>query len=742
MKDVGTKMWKEYSLSYIKNNKIASISLMVAALISAMFLSLITSTFYNIWTDNINQIVSAEGDWQTKIVGNISTDDLKRIKNNANVKEIITTQAGSDMETSIYLYKMRDIYKVMPMLANHIDTDETTIQYHEKLLSEYFIFAPEEERPPLLLAFYVFVMMIASISLILIIRNAFMVSMQSRLHQIGILQSIGATPKQIIICLLQEALGLCLLPVLIGIGIGVGLCVGFIEYANGITGAYRGNPTVFYYRIELFLITFFATMLTVLCSAWLPARKLSKLNPLQVLKKEEVKKKINKVKRYRIISLVFGIEGELARKSLYDRRKSLRTSTLSLALSFFAFSIFLCFITLSEISTNYTYFERYQNAWDLMITLKDQDIPNQKVDLNDKMMQIRSLREVESSCAYMKGISYTWIEEELLSKELNAIGGLSAVIGEDILAMEGKYKIKAPIIILDNYSFEAYLKSIGSNTNPNELGMVVINQIWDNTRNNNQNKNYIPFLREQVDIKLTTFQEQELNTPKVDIPILAYTKVVPNLREEYENYSLVQVVSQRTWQNMLKNFEIVEKETYINIQSTTDTDITDIQADIEQLFRDVNFNIENRLEEKQFNEEAYQGYRLIVGAICGLLAIIGLANVFSNTLGFILQRKREFARYLSIGLSPSSMNKILLIEAILISGKPILITIPGTIFFVIFAANASYISLAEFIANIPIISLSLFVGMIFGFVGLAYYLGGKKIKRIDLIEILRDDTLL
>jgi putative ABC transport system permease protein len=55
----------------------------------------------------------------------------------------------------------------------------------------------------------------------------------------------------------------------------------------------------------------------------------------------------------------------------------------------------LCFTTLSEISTNYTYFERYQNAWDVMITLKDTDI--EKFNMTQ---QIQEMDEVKSATVY------------------------------------------------------------------------------------------------------------------------------------------------------------------------------------------------------------------------------------------------------------------------------------------------------------------------------------------------------
>ena len=42
----------------------------------------------------------------------------------------------------------------------------------------------------------------------------------------------------------------------------------------------------------------------------------------------------------------------------------------------------------------------------------------------------------------------------------------------------------------------------------------------------------------------------------------------------------------------------------------------------------------------------------------------------------------------------------------------------------------------------PIWEISLFIVAIFVFVGLAYYLGGRRILKADLAETLRNDTLL
>ena len=157
--------------------------------------------------------------------------------------------------------------------------------------------------------------------------------------------------------------------------------------------------------------------------------------------------------------------------------------------------------------------------------------------------------------------------------------------------------------------------------------------------------------------------------------------------------------------------------------------------------QDVVDNIKNRIQEKIDNNAMLNGYKLIIGALCVLLALIGIANVFSNTLGFVRQRKREFARYMSIGMTPEGMRKMFCVEALVIAGRPVLITLPVTAVFVWLMIRASYLNPMEFWSAAPIVPVALFIAVLFGFVGLAYYLGGRQILKCDLVEVLQSDYM-
>jgi len=277
-------MWKNYSRSYIKNNRASSISVMAAAFVATMFLSLLCCIAYNFWTYEIESIVLNEGDWQGRIIGRIDEDDLSIIQNFANVREAVINTELSEKENTVIdicFQNARTIYRDMPLISEQLGLNSSNIEYHSLLLSRYFIHDPQDADPPLLLAFYLGILIIVVVSLILIIRNSFELSMNARIHQFGIFSSIGATPKQIRICLLQEALALSILPIILGSLTGIAVSYGFIElvdtFAKDVSGR---HAAVFQYHPFLFAGTIFSSVLTVFFSAWIPARKLSRITPL------------------------------------------------------------------------------------------------------------------------------------------------------------------------------------------------------------------------------------------------------------------------------------------------------------------------------------------------------------------------------------------------------------------------------------------------------------------------------
>lgn len=303
-------MWKDYSVGFIKKNRASSLSVIVAAFISALFLSLLCCLFFNFWCYEMERIALEEGEWQGRIAGTFDGDVVSAIRNFANVEKAEINEDLSEHQNiviDIYFQNMRTIYRDMPLIAGKLGVPDSAVSYHELLLSRYLIHDPQDAEPPLLVAFYLVILILVSVSLILIIHNSFAVSMNTRVHQFGIFSSIGATPGQILTCLLQEAAALCIVPILAGSFAGVMLSFGIVQVINRLASGMSGrHEAVFIYHPFAFVITILVAVLTVFLSAWLPAKKLSKLTPLAAIQNTG-ELQLKKKKSSRILSILFGI---------------------------------------------------------------------------------------------------------------------------------------------------------------------------------------------------------------------------------------------------------------------------------------------------------------------------------------------------------------------------------------------------------------------------------------------------
>lgn len=696
-------MWREYASGYLKNNRATAVSVRTAAFVSSLLLSLLGSLFYNMWKYEVERL-REEG----------------------------------------------DRYALMAM---------------------YLVRDANDEAPRLVFPLFLLIMGLASFSLILIIHNAFAVSMQARVHQFGILASIGATPRQIRRCLLQETVFLCTAPIAAGILLGIAGSRGLLALLEVLMRKVEGRRAgVFGYHPLILVFTLLAAGITTGISAWLPARKLSVMTPLEAIRNTG-ELQLKRKKHSPILSFLFGVEGELAGNALKAQKKALRTATVSLVLSVTAFTLMQCFFTLSEISTRETYFERYQDAWDIMVTVKD-------VGINDlkEAAALREIAGVEDVTVYQKAKAKSCIIEEEMSEELKANGGFYHDSGKYVTQVGEAFWVSAPIIIMDDVSFLEYCEEIGAPSRTD--GAVIRNCICDVTNPDFRHPTYMPYIKETGTTKfaeqtggaamemtlLDDVTDEEMPAPisaevvktsalnqaeLVEIPVLACTEEVPVLREEYatlDKYELVHFVPASLWKEIEGQIGGAEKNTLIWIlcrEGVSLKELETIQSEIEKsLAGAYSIESENRIREYETNDRKIQGMMFVLGSFCVLLALIGVGDVFSNTLGFVRQRKREFARYLSVGMTPGELRKMFCIEAFVLAGRPMLWAAVVAVLAVGAMLRASYMDAGEFLAEAPCLPVGAFMLAVGGAVAFAYYMSWRKMRKIDLAEVLRDDTML
>lgn len=684
-------MWKEYTKGYLKNNRASAVSVMVASFISALLLSLLSACFYNLWKYEVERL-TAKGD----------------------------------------TYALQAMY-----LARDVN----------------------DTAPRLVFPLFLLIMGLASFSLVIIIHNVFAVSMNARIHQFGIFSGIGATPRQIRTCLFQEASFVCAVPVLAGTLLGIAGAKGITEWTNVfLAGIENRREAVFGYHPLILVITLLITAVTIGVSVGQPAWKLSRLTPLEAIKNAG-DGQLKRRKHSRILSRLFGVEGELAGNALKVQRKALRTASLSLLLSFMAFTLMQCFFSLSAISTRETYFEKYQDAWDIMVTVKDTEI-----GFFEDVGQIRALPGAEDVVVYQKAAAKCRLSEEELSEEMKANGGFSRASEKDVAQTEEGFLVNALVVILDDESFLRYCEQIGIEQRLD--GAVILNQIRDVTNPDFRHPQYMPYLREGRVTRLFApeIEEAEMEAVRmsgvgmeigetadaVELPVLAYTRETPLLREEYatlDYYELVHFMPFSLWKENRERIAGAEEEdTYIRVlgrDGVSAMELADLQREIDEVTAGkYTTESENRIRAYEENDKKIEGMMAVFGCFCVLLAVIGVSNMFTNTLGFVRQRKREIARYLSVGMKPQEIRKMFCIEAFVIAARPVLLTLPVATLVVGAMLKASFMDPTEFLAEAPLRPIVVFMLTVWAGVGVAYYLGWRKVRKINLTEVLRDDTMM
>ncbi|MCL2402365.1 MAG: FtsX-like permease family protein, partial [Oscillospiraceae bacterium] len=178
---------------------------------------------------------------------------------------------------------------------------------------------------------------------VIVVSNAFRVSAGERTAQFGILKSVGATKKQITETIIYE--GLLLSVVGIPVGIILGLLIQFagLQIANYLLAdlnAINDETLIFSFVIawQATLLSIAVSFVTVLLSAWLPARKAAKIAAIDAIRGAgEIKVKAKQVRANWLVRKLFGFEGTLASKSLKRSRRNFRATVISLTVSIVLF---------------------------------------------------------------------------------------------------------------------------------------------------------------------------------------------------------------------------------------------------------------------------------------------------------------------------------------------------------------------------------------------------------------------
>lgn len=330
-------------------------------------------------------------------------------------------------------------------------TEDNNIVINTHLIQ---VLKPETNQS--LLIMLVIVVSIVVISTIVVIYNAFQISVVERMKQFGLLRSIGATRKQIRQIVMKEAAVLAFIAIPIGVVCSL-LALAILQAFFVILVDKGSDVSFFYIDWKILLASSILTLIAVLVSSYFPAFFAGRISPLLAIssrlsiKKERIKKQNNKVLRK-----PFSFPLSMAIKNVKRNKNRYVVTILSIIISSVLFITFssLMDIALSSKLVN----DPYKS--DLTI---ENNVSSENVEILEQIKLIKNVSEV-----YEQDLSIK-IELKDINQSIATVEDIQKTIGKkhDITVVnnfeENKAKNEEALIIkVLVYAFIVVISLIGS----------------------------------------------------------------------------------------------------------------------------------------------------------------------------------------------------------------------------------------------------------------------------------------
>lgn len=569
----------------------------------------------------------------------------------------------------------------------------------------------------------VILVMIGSVFLIY---NSFEISLNERMHQFGILSSVGATSAQLRNSVLFE--GLCIGAM--GIPIGIMLGLGSIKFVlsavsdNFSNILYNNVSLTLTISIPVIILAVMVSLITILISAYIPARKAANTPVMECIRQtNEVKIHSKDVKTSNFSQRIYGLEGILALKSFKRNKRRYRSIVLSLTLSVILF-----------ISANA--FELYLKAFAKQsIMLTDCDICITFDHINDGEMfrlydKLNKIDDVtDSSYQALSWYTCTVNAKQLTDKYKKAAG---------IRKNEGTVDLPAWILFYTDDTYADILKDLNLNQdeftgeNPRLLA-IAKNEDPDDAKGD-----YLDiFNNKTMNLSLIP-KHNKKNVPAKNVPV-SFIDVIPGdslptLDTQPADYSFVVCApySQKgNFENEFKGLKFKSK----NPSNSEEKMRTLLQsAEISSQYN--LYNMSGALEQNRniiFIVDVFT-YVFVV-----MISLIATANVFNTISTNIKLRRRELSMLRSVGMSDRDFQKMMNFECVLYGVRTLVYGLP-------LAAIISYLIYKGMVAGgmdiafiFPWESTVISILGVFFIVFITMLYSTSKLKRENIIDALQDD---
>lgn len=522
-----------------------------------------------------------------------------------------------------------------------------------------------------------FLSLLIVVMAVVVISNVFRVSARERTAVFGTLKCVGATPAQIRKTMLWEALLLAAVGIPIGLVLGLALTAGgiavanhFFDELNALTHIMLKTMT---FRLRFVLsplglvIAALLALVTVLVSAWLPARKAAKQSAIASVRgQNDVSVRLGRSHplRERLVAWLFGPEGLLAQKTLARSRQTFRTTTAALAVAVVLF-IFIGFLwhqagafnTMMSNQNGYTVTADYQSA-----TAHDGTDYTKPITsaLGDAIT--RELAQAGGTEVYGSGNDYVRYDVTVDTATLTP-----EII--DHYALDGQQTtFDVECIVIDQQHYAALCDAAGV---PEDSTLLINND----RLNIKGHATDTPVFAETPETLTLDVVDGSQETVHIDA-VLTAAETPAGLF--YPNTNPVRLI--------LPEMDHLRQYSWQAAPADMDSFMDTAREILAAHFPDQSTDsyMQDGYSARVYATDDYNrvmNVAIVIALIflvcfCALLMLIGFTNVVSTLSTNVLMRQSEFAVLQSVGMTPEGLRKMLALESILCSLRALVIGVP------------------------------------------------------------------
>lgn len=613
--------------------------------------------------------------------------------------------------------------------------------FNNELLRYYGVVKDDGVRN-MLFTLSAIIMMIIIIGSISLIYNAFAISVSERSRYLGMLSSVGATKKQKRNSVFFEGAVIGSVSIPIGIAAGhAGLAITFycinplLQRSLNVTRGLRVN-----FYPSAILVAILVSGITILISTYIPARRASNVSAIDAIRQtSDVRISRRQVRTWGITRRIFGIEGELGLKNLKRNRGRYKATVFSLIISMILFLVVSSFTESLKKSLSLA---QDGVSFDIQSSINGDN----KAEEDKIISQISSLEDIKGLTLIDSLYVSTMIPEDQIADYLEEYKGT--------MLEDGRYPYMVTINALDPQSLQQYAREVGADyrklTDPAHPGVIVINEIKYKDRDADK-------YAESKAVKLSEGEElvfsyrlppdgeiaeegQLYNLEPVSV--IALTNKLPmGIMSHGKSAEFHIIVSREVFNRITEGIDIsegLERQAYftsnnpLRLQESLET----VQASV----GNSKLSVYNLYSYRQSEEQMVLLLSVFTYAFIILITAICAANILNTVSTSIALRKREFAMLKSVGITPKGFNKMLNYESIFYGVKSLLYGLPIS-FAVMYLIHKTLMAKFDFAFTLPVASLVIVVISVFVLVGTAMLYAGRKVKRENIIDALKQEII-